>query len=60
MLEEAYISSRYLPFSFSGEEAKKAIEFVKKGDEVLWGKFMKLHQSLLEKEKKPPEMLGKQ
>jgi HEPN domain-containing protein len=30
MLEEAYISSRYLPFSFSGEEAKKAIEFVKK------------------------------
>jgi len=32
MLEEAYISSRYLPFSFSEEEAKKAIEFVKKGD----------------------------
>ena len=30
MLEEAYISSRYLPFSFSEEEAKKTIEFVKK------------------------------
>jgi HEPN domain-containing protein len=30
MLEEAYISSRYLPFSFSEEEAKKAIELVKK------------------------------
>jgi HEPN domain-containing protein len=30
LLEEAYISSRYLPFSFSEEDAKKAIEFVKK------------------------------
>jgi HEPN domain-containing protein len=30
MLEEAYISSRYPPFSFSEEEAKKVIEFVKK------------------------------
>jgi HEPN domain-containing protein len=30
LLEEAYISSRYLPFSFSEEDAEKAIEFVKK------------------------------
>jgi HEPN domain-containing protein len=30
LLEEAYISSRYLPFSFSEEDVEKAIEFVKK------------------------------
>ncbi len=30
MLEEAYISSRYLPFSFSEEDVNKALMFVKK------------------------------
>jgi HEPN domain-containing protein len=30
LLEEAYISSRYLPFSFFEEDVEKAIEFVKK------------------------------
>ena len=29
-LEQAYISSRYLPFSFSEEEVRDAIELVKK------------------------------
>jgi len=29
-LEQAYISSRYLPFSFSEEDVKDAIELVKK------------------------------
>jgi HEPN domain-containing protein len=30
ILEQAYISSRYLPFSFSEEDVKDAIELVKK------------------------------
>jgi HEPN domain-containing protein len=30
ILEQAYISSRYLPFSFSEEDVKDAVELVKK------------------------------
>jgi len=35
-LNFSYISSRYLPFSFSEVDAKKGIEFVKKLREILW------------------------
>lgn len=38
LLEFAYISSRYLPFSISKEEAQKAIKFVKKLRRLLWKK----------------------
>lgn len=35
-LNFAYISSRYLPFSFSEADAKECIKFVEKLKEVLW------------------------
>ncbi len=38
LLEYAYISSRYLPFSFSESDAKKALEFVEKVRDILWKK----------------------
>jgi HEPN domain-containing protein len=39
LLEEAYISSRCLPFSFSEEDVEKAIEFVKKVEDF-YGKSL--------------------
>jgi len=38
LLEFSYISSRYLPVSFSKEDVKEAIEFAKRLKEVLWKK----------------------
>lgn len=35
-LNFAYISSRYLPFSFSENDVKKALEFIKKLEAILW------------------------
>ncbi len=36
LLELAYVSSRYPPFSFSREEAEASLNFVKKLREMLW------------------------
>jgi len=36
LLELAYISSRYLPISFSEKDAKEAFEFAEKLYKVLW------------------------
>ena len=38
LLEFAYVSSRYLPVSFSEEDVKDAIEFAKKLRGILWKK----------------------
>ena len=35
-LNVAYISSRYLPISFSEKEVKKALKFVEKLKKILW------------------------
>jgi len=38
LLEFSYVSSRYLPVSFSKEDVKEAIEFAKRLKEILWKK----------------------